>query len=62
MVLSLGLLALDYPAPFVKGTMIHRSLPIRVVLLFFQAFLAVMWYQVHHFFVTLMEFHAQLSV
>ena len=46
MLLCLGLIALEYPAPFMKGMSIHRSLPLRIVLLFFQAFMAVLWYQV----------------
>lgn len=40
-----ALLALEYPAPFLKGTGIHRSLPLRIVMLLGQAFLAILFYQ-----------------
>ena len=46
MVLGFGLLALDYPAPFLKNTALHRSFPIRIVLLLLQAFFAILYYQV----------------
>ncbi|KAI8993866.1 hypothetical protein BD414DRAFT_411933 [Trametes punicea] len=45
MILGFVYLALDYPAPFVKNTAIHRSFPIRIVLLLLQAFLAILFYQ-----------------
>jgi hypothetical protein len=45
MLLALGHIALDYPVPFLKGTMIYRSLVIRVVLLLTQASLAILYYQ-----------------
>ncbi|KAH9859102.1 hypothetical protein C2E23DRAFT_34461 [Lenzites betulinus] len=38
-------LALDMPAPFVKNTAIHRSFPLRIVLLLLQTFLAILYYQ-----------------
>ncbi|KAI0665912.1 hypothetical protein C8Q78DRAFT_985356 [Trametes maxima] len=44
-ILGFGYLALDYPAPFLKNTSIHRSFPIRIVLLLLQAFFAVLYYQ-----------------
>ncbi|KAH9957949.1 ATP adenylyltransferase-domain-containing protein [Russula dissimulans] len=44
--LGLVILAVEYPAPFMKNTSAHRSLVVRVVLLLFQAFLAIMFYQV----------------
>lgn len=46
MMLAFGILALDYPAPFLKGTSVHRSFVLRVVVLLLQAFLAIMYYQV----------------
>ncbi|OBZ71052.1 hypothetical protein A0H81_09034 [Grifola frondosa] len=45
MVLGFGFIALEYPAPFLKGTAIHRSFPLRIVVLLLQAFLAVLFYQ-----------------
>ncbi|CAL1707236.1 unnamed protein product [Somion occarium] len=45
MVLGFGLLALDYPAPFLKGTSIYRSFVFRIVLLILQAFFAILYYQ-----------------
>ena len=46
MILGIMLVALDYPAPYLKGTGIHRSFMLRVVGMIFQAFFAVLWYQV----------------
>ena len=46
MILAFGILALDYPAPFLKNTSIHRSFVLRVVFLLLQAFLAILYYQV----------------
>ena len=46
MLLAFGYLALDYPAPFMKGTAIHRSFPIRIVLLLLQTFFSILYYQV----------------
>jgi len=43
--LALGILAIEYPIPQVKGTAIHRSLVLRVVLLLFQVFFAILFYQ-----------------
>lgn len=45
MILGIMLVALDYPAPYLKGTGIHRSFMLRVVGMIFQAFFAVLWYQ-----------------
>ncbi|KAI0779320.1 hypothetical protein C8Q74DRAFT_684107 [Fomes fomentarius] len=39
------LLTLEYPAPFLKGSAIHRSFPIRIVLLLLQTFFAILYYQ-----------------
>jgi hypothetical protein len=44
-ILGLVIIALEYPAPFMKGIAAHRSLISRVVLLFFQAFFAIFFYQ-----------------
>ncbi|KAI0355737.1 hypothetical protein OH77DRAFT_1424686 [Trametes cingulata] len=45
MLLGFGYLMLDYPAPFLKNTAIHRSFPIRIVLLLLQSFFAILFYQ-----------------
>ncbi|CDO72750.1 hypothetical protein BN946_scf184994.g2 [Trametes cinnabarina] len=45
MLLGFVYLALDYPAPFLKNTAIHRSFPIRIVLLLLQTFFAILYYQ-----------------
>ncbi len=45
-ILGLVIVALEYPAPFMKGLAVQRSLICKVVLLFFQAFFAIMFYQV----------------
>ncbi|KAI5826299.1 hypothetical protein K523DRAFT_89451 [Schizophyllum commune Tattone D] len=45
MVLGFMLIALEIPLPFLKSTAIYRSLVLRIVLLFFQAFLTIMFYQ-----------------
>jgi hypothetical protein len=47
MILGLVIIAFEYPAPFMKGLAAQRSLISRIVLLFFQAFLAIFFYQVH---------------
>ena len=46
MILGLSIIALEYPAPFMKGLAAQRSMICKVVLLFFQAFLAILFYQV----------------
>jgi hypothetical protein len=46
MILGLVIVALEYPAPFMKGVAAQRSLICKVVLLFFQAFFAIFFYQV----------------
>ncbi|KAI0369664.1 hypothetical protein BV20DRAFT_967645 [Pilatotrama ljubarskyi] len=45
MLLGFGYLMLEYPAPFLKNTAIHRSFPIRIVLLLLQSFFAILYYQ-----------------
>ena len=44
-VLALGIIALDYPAQFLKNTAAHRSFPLRIVLLFMLTFLTILFYQ-----------------
>ncbi|WVQ84449.1 hypothetical protein IAT38_006601 [Cryptococcus sp. DSM 104549] len=45
LVLSLMALALEMPLPFIKGTAIHRSLILRVVMYFITGFIGIMIYQ-----------------
>jgi len=45
MLLAFGIVALEYPAPFLKGTSLHRSLAVRIVVLLLQAFLDLLYYQ-----------------
>ncbi|CCM01926.1 uncharacterized protein FIBRA_03999 [Fibroporia radiculosa] len=42
---AMTLVALEYPLPMFKGTALHRSFILRVVLLILQAFIAVLFYQ-----------------
>jgi hypothetical protein len=44
-VLAVMIIALEYPLPFLKGTMMHRSIVRRIPLLLMQAFLAILYYQ-----------------
>jgi hypothetical protein len=44
-ILGLVIIALEYPAPFMKGLAAQRSMICKVVLLFFQAFFAILFYQ-----------------
>jgi len=44
-ILGICLIAFEYPAPFIKGTSIHRSFVVRVIALLVQAFLAILFYQ-----------------
>lgn len=46
MLLALTMVALEFPAPFMKGTAIHRSIVVRIVALLLQSFMAILWYQV----------------
>jgi len=39
------IIALEFPAPFLKGTRLHRSIVLRIPLLLLQVFLAVLFYQ-----------------
>jgi len=45
MIIALLLIALEYSLPQVKGMAIYRSFVVRIVLLFFQAFLCILYYQ-----------------
>jgi len=44
-VMGILLVALDYPAPFLKTTALHRSIALRIPLLLIQAALAALFYQ-----------------
>ena len=46
MFLGFFIIAFDYPAPFFKGSAIHRSFPVRIVLLLLQTFFSILFYQV----------------
>jgi hypothetical protein len=50
MLLGMSLVALEFPVPIIKKTVIHRSIVLRVVLLLFQTFLAILFYQVREGF------------
>lgn len=39
------IIALEFPAPFLKGTRFHRSIVVRIPLLLVQAFFAALFYQ-----------------
>lgn len=45
MILGFVMLAMELPLPQLKSTSIHRSLPLRIVLLLLQAFLTILFYQ-----------------
>ncbi|KAL0956340.1 hypothetical protein HGRIS_002490 [Hohenbuehelia grisea] len=45
MILGLFLLALEFPLPPLKGLALHRSIVLRIVLLLFQVFLNILYYQ-----------------
>jgi len=45
MVLGMAILAIELPAPMVKQLSIYRSLPLRVILLLFQVFFTILFYQ-----------------
>ncbi|KAJ3724846.1 hypothetical protein FB446DRAFT_657681 [Lentinula raphanica] len=46
MVLGMMMVALEYPLPVVKARLaIYRSFVVRIVLLFFQSFLCILYYQ-----------------
>jgi len=45
MIIAMFMVALDYPLPLFKALAIHRSLPLRVVVLVLQASFAILYYQ-----------------
>jgi len=45
MIMALFMIMLEYPAPFMKGTAIQRSIVVRIPALLFQTFLAILFYQ-----------------
>ncbi|KIY74319.1 hypothetical protein CYLTODRAFT_416164 [Cylindrobasidium torrendii FP15055 ss-10] len=45
MIQGLLILALEFPIPVFKALSVYRSFPMRIVLLFFQAFSCVLYYQ-----------------
>jgi hypothetical protein len=46
MMIALSMVALEFPMPQLKQTMIHRSIVLRIVMLVLQAFMAILFYQV----------------
>ena len=48
-VLAIAIITLEYPAPFLKGTTLHRSFPIRIILLLLQTFFSILFYQVRRY-------------
>jgi len=45
MILAMFILALEFPLPQLKSLAIHRSIVLRIVLLLFQTFLSILFYQ-----------------
>lgn len=45
MIVAFSMIALEFPLPQLRGTRIHRSFVVRIVMLVLQAFLAIMFYQ-----------------
>jgi hypothetical protein len=52
-VLAGFIIALEFPIPHLKGTKLHRTIPLRIPLLLVQAFLAVLFYQVGSCFMSM---------
>jgi len=46
MLIAFFMIALEFPMPQLKQTMIHRSIVLRIVMLILQAFMAILFYQV----------------
>lgn len=46
--MGIGMVALEFPAPQLKGTSIQRNFTVKIVLLLMQAFFAILFYQVCH--------------
>jgi len=66
MVLGLLILAIEFPIPPVKPLAIHRSFALKIVLLLFQTFLCILYYQgtnaaVYSFIAALCYTRAQLN-
>jgi len=49
MVLGMLLIAIEWPLPLFKNTSIHRNFTVRMLLLLFQTFLNILYYQVRCF-------------
>jgi len=45
MILGMVILAIELPAPMIKQLALYRSLPLRVILLLFQVFFTILFYQ-----------------
>jgi hypothetical protein len=46
MTMASFMVALEFPMPQLKGTVVHRSIVVRIVILVLQACMAIMFYQV----------------
>lgn len=46
MLLAITMVAVEFPAPFLKGTVFSRSLVLRIMMLLVQSVLAILYYQV----------------
>jgi len=46
MILGFFILALEWPLPLMKKLPIYRNLVVRIVILFFQVFINILYYQV----------------
>ena len=44
--MGIGMVALEFPIPQLKGTSIQRNFTVKIVLLLMQAFFAILFYQV----------------
>jgi hypothetical protein len=53
MLLAMTILAIELPLPAVKKFSLYRSLVVRIVLLVFQVFLTILFYQVRPFILSL---------
>lgn len=45
MIIGLAMIALEYPLPQLQGMALNRSFALKIVLLFFQAFVCILYYQ-----------------
>lgn len=48
MLIAFFMIALEFPIPQLKSLAIYRSIPFRIVMLFFQAFFCILFYQVSY--------------